>query len=99
MGEALLINPYDEERTASTIERALALDEDEQQQRMKALHARVLRNNVFWWGDRFLTSLEEAVAERGRFIDTQPKRLPLTEVQSAYMNSSRRLLIIDYDGT
>src|SRR5204862_256357 len=54
MGEALLINPFDEERTASTVERALALDEDERRQRMKTLHARVLRNNVFRWGDRFL---------------------------------------------
>jgi len=35
MGEALLINPFDEERTASTVERALALDEDERRQRMK----------------------------------------------------------------
>jgi trehalose 6-phosphate synthase/phosphatase len=99
MGEALLINPFNEERTASTIERALALDEDERRQRMKALHARVLRNNVFWWGDRFLTSLSEAVTERGRYIDTQPKRLPPAEIQAAYMNSSRRLLILDYDGT
>jgi trehalose 6-phosphate synthase/phosphatase len=99
MGEALLINPFDEERTASTVERALALDEDDRRQRMKALHARVLRNNVFWWGDGFLRSLEEAVAERGRYIDTQPKRLPVAEIEAAYLNSSRRFLILDYDGT
>jgi trehalose 6-phosphate synthase/phosphatase len=99
MGEALLVNPYDEERTASAIERALALDEDERRQRMKALHARVLRKNVFWWGDEFLAALEEAVAERGRYIDTQPKHLPAAEIEAAYMNSSRRFLILDYDGT
>src|SRR5438094_10143257 len=45
MGEALLINPFDEERTASTVERALALDEQERRERMRALHNRVLRNN------------------------------------------------------
>ena len=36
MGEALLINPFDEERTAATVERALALDQQERRLRMTA---------------------------------------------------------------
>ena len=50
MGEALLINPFDEERTASTIARGLSLDEQERRLRMTMLHQRVARNNVFRWG-------------------------------------------------
>jgi trehalose 6-phosphate synthase/phosphatase len=99
MGEALLINPFDEERTASSIERALTLDEDERRRRMERLHSRILHNNVFRWGERFLASLEDAVSERGRYSDTQPKRLRTTEVLDAYRRASRRLLMIDYDGT
>ena len=99
MGEALLINPYDEDRTASTLGRALNLEEDERQQRMRNLHGRILRNNVFRWGDRFLAALEEAVSARGRYIDTQPKRLRASEVHAAYKRASRRLLVLDYDGT
>jgi trehalose 6-phosphate synthase/phosphatase len=99
MGEALLINPYDEDRTASTVERALSLEEQERRERMRALHNRILRNNVFHWGARFLASLEEAVSARGRYIDTQPKRLRLSEIRDAYMRASQRMLILDYDGT
>lgn len=99
MGEALLINPFDEERTASTIERALALEDEERRQRMKRLHTRVLHNNVFRWGDRFLSSLQDAVLARGRYSDTQPKRLRAAEVLDAYRQASRRLLVLDYDGT
>jgi trehalose 6-phosphate synthase/phosphatase len=99
MGEALLINPFDEERTALSIERALTLDEDERRRRMERLHSRILHNNVFRWGERFLASLEDAVSERGRYSDTQPKRLRTTEVLDAYRRASRRLLMIDYDGT
>jgi trehalose 6-phosphate synthase/phosphatase len=99
MGEALLINPFDEERTSATIERALDLDDQERRQRMRALHNRVLRNNVFRWGERFLTALQEAVSERGRYIDTQPQRLRPAEIRDAYARASRRLLILDYDGT
>jgi len=99
MGEALLINPYDENRTAETISRALALDEQERRLRMTALHKRVLRNDVFHWGDRFLGALQEAVSERGRFADTQPQRLRPAEIHDAYVHADRRLLIFDYDGT
>jgi len=99
MGEALLINPYDEERTAVTIDRALAMDEQERKLRMTALHSRVVRNDVFHWGERFLASLEDAVSNRGRYIDTQPKKLQPAEFRDAYLQTARRLLVLDYDGT
>src|SRR5579864_3346477 len=99
MGEALLINPFDQERTVATIKRALAIDEQERRLRMTALHKRVLRNNVFRWGERFLAALQEAVSDRGRYIDTQPRRLQLAEIRDAYARAHRRLLILDYDGT
>ena len=99
MGEALLINPFDEERTAATVERALGLDEQERRQRMMTLHHRVLRNNVFRWGERFLTTMQEAVSERGHYADTQPRRLRPGEVREAYARARRRLLMLDYDGT
>jgi trehalose 6-phosphate synthase/phosphatase len=66
---------------------------------MERLHSRILHNNVFRWGERFLASLEDAVSERGRYSDTQPKRLRTTEVLETYRRASRRLLMIDYDGT
>jgi trehalose 6-phosphate synthase/phosphatase len=99
MGEALLINPFDEERTAATIKRALVLDEQERHFRMTALHRRILRNNVFHWGDAFIAALQDAVSERGRYIDTQLQRLRPGEIRDGYLRARRRLLIFDYDGT
>ena len=99
MGEALLINPFDEERTAATVERALALDEQERRLRMTALHNRVVRNNVFHWGNRFLTVLQEAASKRRRYPETQPQRLRTIDIRDSYVSARRRLLILDYDGT
>jgi trehalose 6-phosphate synthase/phosphatase len=99
MGEAILINPFDEERTAAGVDRALTMDERERKLRMCALHSRVLRNNVFAWGDRFVAALREAVEARGRYADTQPKPLRFAEVADAYTQAERRLLVLDYDGT
>ena len=99
MGEALLINPFDEERTESTIKRALALDEQERRMRMTMLHRRVLRNNVFRWGERFLAALQEAVLDRARSNGAEPQRLRPSEVRDAYVRANHRLLILDDDGT
>jgi len=99
MGEALLINPFDEERTAATVERALALDEQERRLRMTALHNRVVRNDVFHWGSRFLTVLQEAASKRRLYPDAQPQRLRTFDIRDSYTRARRRLLILDYDGT
>lgn len=99
MGEALMINPFDEERTAGALLRALGLDERERSERMGALHSRVLRNDVFRWGESFVAALEQSVAARGRNSETRPRRLPGAEVRAAYAEAARRLVVLDYDGT
>ena len=43
MGEAFLVNPYDEERVAAILERVLDLPAEERKERMVMLHRRVLR--------------------------------------------------------
>jgi trehalose 6-phosphate synthase/phosphatase len=100
MGEAFLVNPYDEERTAEAIERALALPEDIRRERIRALHKRVVRNNVFAWGDRFLANLREsAEASRALNFSEKPEALPVEATVAAFRASARRRLLLDYDGT
>jgi trehalose 6-phosphate synthase/phosphatase len=98
MGEAFVVNPYDEERTAEAVESALALPADERRARMAALRHRVARNNVFAWSERFLASLRQAGAERGVRVE-QAAELPRAEAVAAFRAARRRLVILDYDGT
>lgn len=99
MGEALQVNPYDEERTAETIHRALNLSGKERRERMNALYKRVCQNNVFSWGDRFIANLSEAVSERAAQPAEKPEDLPVKTVVKAFRKASNRLLLLDYDGT
>jgi trehalose 6-phosphate synthase/phosphatase len=99
MGGALLINPFDEQRTAAVVSRALNLDEQERRERMRGLHDRVTRNDVFHWGERFVAALEIAASARRRYADTRPKHLRPAQIWEAYQHATRRLLILDYDGT
>jgi len=99
MGEALLVNPFDEEQTASVIKQALEMSPEDRRQRMSALYRRVLRNNVFAWGDRFVNSLRAAVDARERIIQAEPQTLPIQSVSQAFARARSRLLLLDYDGT
>ena len=99
MGEALLVNPFDEERTAWTVQGALTMNEDEKRDRMKALHERVIRNDVFAWSGRFLDTLDEAVKARHERAPDTPPELPTSEILNAYRKTQKRLLLLDYDGT
>jgi trehalose 6-phosphate synthase/phosphatase len=99
MGEAFLVNPYDEERTADVLERALLLPAGERRERMSALYRRVLRNNVFAWGERFLNNLSEAAALSSDRPSDKPEPLPVDAAVRAYQEAKSRLLLLDYDGT
>ncbi len=99
MGEALLVNPFDEERTALTVSRALAMGDEEKRERMLVLHERVIRNDVFAWGERFLTILDQAVETRRSRAPESPPPLPVADLVAAYRKAAKRLLLLDYDGT
>jgi trehalose 6-phosphate synthase/phosphatase len=98
MGEAFLVNPYDEERTASTLERILELSVEERQERMAFLYRRIQRNNVFRWADRFLLLLDAASSVRVARTD-RPEDLPVQVAVEAFRAATSRLLLLDYDGT
>jgi trehalose 6-phosphate synthase/phosphatase len=99
MGEAVLVNPYDEERTAAAVRRALALSAEERQERMAALYRRVARNNAVAWGDRFLASLAAAAGTRQSVRSGEPRTLDLAAAVDAFRACRQGLLLLDYDGT
>jgi trehalose 6-phosphate synthase/phosphatase len=99
MGEAFIVNPYDEERTAAVIERALTLSAEERRDRMAALHARVARNDVFSWSDRFLQGLADAALERVQRTQEGPRDVPVDKLEAAFRSARKRSLLLDYDGT
>jgi trehalose 6-phosphate synthase/phosphatase len=99
MGEALLVNPYDEEGMSRTIERALTLGDQERRDRMMALYRRVHKNNVFSWGKRFLDNLTAAVDSRSERAAGEPYPLPVDELVQSFAEAKSRLIMLDYDGT
>ncbi len=58
--EALLVNPYDTDGTADTIERALQMPLEERQARHQKLLENIRTQDVHWWRKSFLQALGEA---------------------------------------
>ena len=98
MGEAFLVNPYDEDHTAAVLRRALETSPEERGKRLRALRERVERNNVFAWSERFLSLLHDASETRASFSD-RPSPLEVDAITQSYRLAGRRLLLLDYDGT
>lgn len=99
MGEALLVNPYDEEGLSNAIAKALSLGEAERRDRMMALYQRIHKNNVFAWGNRFIENLGQAVETRFEHGHGKPVALPSESLVTAFKEAQSRLMLLDYDGT
>jgi len=99
MGEALLVNPYDEEHMAAALERALEMPAEERRERMGALYRRVVRNDALAWSARFVDELRRSAQARLKALAESPRPLPSADLLEAYRSVMRRLLFLDYDGT
>jgi trehalose 6-phosphate synthase/phosphatase len=63
MREAILVNPYDIEKSADRLHRALQMPLEERESRMQALRARERKTDVHAWVGSFLRAAEEAHAK------------------------------------
>jgi trehalose 6-phosphate synthase/phosphatase len=66
---------------------------------MGAMYRRVLRHDVFAWGERFVQSLREAAEQQTTRSADRPPLLDADNLVNAYRGATRRLLLLDYDGT
>lgn len=65
MGEALIVNPLDQESTADAMAIALTMPAEERATRMATLRERVLAHDNRRWAERFISTVDE-LAERRR---------------------------------
>ena len=99
LGEAIIVNPNDQDAVIEAIEAALAMPEKEQVERNRTMQRRLMRYDIERWVGDFLTRLGDARAirvERSEQIVTPAIREQLVD---DYAAAQDRLLLLDYDGT
>jgi trehalose 6-phosphate synthase/phosphatase len=94
MREALLVNPYDLDRTAETIHRALTMGSTERRSRMAALRKRERRDDVHAWVRSFL---DAAASSQASLHPVGAE--DFENWLGPYLTRPALALFLDYDGT
>lgn len=97
--EAIQVNPYDLDRTASAIEHALAMPKAARRTRMQALRRRVQTNNCYLWADNFIRALKSEGTKVRSISQGFSSAEEIESVTQKIRDSERLLLLLDYDGT
>jgi trehalose 6-phosphate synthase/phosphatase len=99
MAEAIQVNPFDIDRVASAIERALAMPEEERRARIRALRRRVETNNSRRWADSFIETLKSTRSGADDQTERFSSSVEINAISHSLRDAERLLLLLDYDGT
>ncbi|KAI9017165.1 glycosyltransferase family 20-domain-containing protein [Gaertneriomyces semiglobifer] len=98
-GAALRINPWDVPEVADTIHEAITMTEEEKAYRWNELYSHIIGNTAQAYVETFVTELIKAHEDMERTLSTTIPPLPSNMVVSEYIQSRKRLFLLDHDGT
>ncbi len=93
---AIPINPYDPERCADAMARALEMPEDERRRRMDPLRAYLGEHDIFRWATQHLEAAAQLIANRST---PGPLLEAIEEVRARVAGARPVALLADFDGT
>jgi trehalose 6-phosphate synthase/phosphatase len=99
LGEAIIVNPYNNDEIADMINLALNMPNDKQISNIRIMQNRIKKNNIFKWASDFIERLNKTKKMQDLFstkiIDEDTKKA----LKFDYSKAGKRLIILDYDGT
>ena len=99
MGEAIIVNPNNRTQISWALKYALNMEEQEQQRRVLTLQKRLRNYDVKKWADDFKENLIKVKSEQQNLAAKYLSPKNRLKIIKDYQRSSRRLFLIDYDGT
>lgn len=99
LSEALIVNPHDIWDFADKIYLALNMPENEQKRRMNIMQQLVSKFDIYAWVKNFMDKLKEVKTEQETLLTRAMNDDIKDKVTIRYFHSSRRLILLDYDGT
>jgi len=99
LGEALQINPNHTREIAEAIAEALTMPAADRERRMRAMQNRIEGYDATRWVEAFLAALRRTKERQGRLATRHLTGTSLSEVVQRHRMASRRVLLLDYDGT
>lgn len=93
---SLAVNPYDTERMADALARALRMPPEERWERMRQMRAHLLQNDIYHWMERHVRTAAQILAERAA---TRSVFEDLETLQRLVASRDRLAVLADFDGT
>ncbi|KAI6374034.1 hypothetical protein MCOR25_003268 [Pyricularia grisea] len=98
-GNELSVNPWDYRACADAIKKALEMSAEEKERRWTKLYQAVSHHTGAHWFTEFMLRLDRVHEEQHRRDQTSVPRLSVASLSAQYKRSSKRLFILDYEGT
>lgn len=99
LSDALIINPNDTDMMAQSICDALEMPEEEQLLHMSNMQKKISKRTVNYWANNFISQLLSIRQNNENLNSERIDSTVLSNIKSAYYATSKRLIILDYDGT
>ncbi|HEX8659841.1 MAG TPA: bifunctional alpha,alpha-trehalose-phosphate synthase (UDP-forming)/trehalose-phosphatase [Hymenobacter sp.] len=99
LSDALIINPTDLNQLVEALHEGLMMPEEEQAVRMTNMQALVQQYDVFAWTKLFMDRLAYSKIKQHTLATNALDEDVVKELVHDYQGASRRLLLLDYDGT
>ncbi|MEO9483671.1 MAG: bifunctional alpha,alpha-trehalose-phosphate synthase (UDP-forming)/trehalose-phosphatase [Ekhidna sp.] len=99
LSDAILINPNDSKQLVDALKEALTMSIADQQARMEIMQDSIKRYNIHSWVSLFMQQLHSVKQEQEN-LQTKPFTNDIRkELVSTYVQTKKRILLLDYDGT
>ncbi|MFQ5575138.1 MAG: bifunctional alpha,alpha-trehalose-phosphate synthase (UDP-forming)/trehalose-phosphatase, partial [Terriglobia bacterium] len=99
LGEALIVNPNNQEEVIGALVQALEMGEEEQRARNVIMQKRIQRYNGVKWAIDFVYNLSDIKEDQEEYLARKLTGLSRTTLIDNYRKGERRLILLDYDGT
>ena len=99
LGEAVIVNANNKTAIVQAIKEALEMPIDEQIERNQLMQKRLISHNVSRWSSDFLHALSEVSKTQQELSVRKLTESARNNMISDYGKTSRRLFLLDYDGT
>ena len=99
MGEAIIVNPNNEQEMVRAMIEALSMKKPEQIWRNHALQKRLKQHHIVKWAEEFMSDLDQIKTLQTSLSNKQLTSAIQARIKRQYYKAKRRLILLDYDGT
>ncbi|MDP3919925.1 MAG: bifunctional alpha,alpha-trehalose-phosphate synthase (UDP-forming)/trehalose-phosphatase [Candidatus Omnitrophota bacterium] len=99
LGEAVIVNPNDQEEIVDALQQALTMPVEEQRRRNRIMQDRLRRYDVIRWANDFIQHLRRVKEEQKSFSARVLGATAREDLLKQFREASKRIVFLDYDGT